>query len=177
MTASNVRTIYISREFRGDNGIVGRLEAWGPQNGRQKFVVEENGFKERRGRLYTAERPWRDNQPNVSCIPWGDHYTLERRAFGGFAARMKKRFGHPFVPWIRGCEPARTAILFHPGNDPETDSEGCILPGLSWNRYEGKVGSSADAHRALMETLMRVPDENWPLKLIIVDHSGPCNAA
>lgn len=65
--------------------------------------------------LYTVERPWLDNKPNVSCIPTGTYQCKPRWYNGG---------GYPAV---EVCDvPNRTHILFHVGNTMN-DSAGCIL--------------------------------------------------
>lgn len=64
----------------------------------------------------TLERPWQDNQPNVSCIPPG-HYKCQRI--------RSPKFGWTFeVLHV----PDRTHVLFHSGNTIE-DTHGCILVG------------------------------------------------
>lgn len=73
---------------------------------------------------YTVEPPWRDNRPNVSCIPAGDYLCTYRRS---------PRFGWTY--WVRDV-PGRGFILIHAGNwggDRErgfkSNTLGCILPG------------------------------------------------
>ena len=61
----------------------------------------------------TLERPYQDNQPNISCIPAG-HYKFKRDTHGRFQ-------------WFRVLDvPDRTHIEFHQGTKPE-HSAGCIL--------------------------------------------------
>jgi hypothetical protein len=61
----------------------------------------------------TLERPWLDNQPNISCIPAG-FYKFIRDTHGRFQ-------------WFRVLDvPGRTHIEFHEGTKP-SHSEGCIL--------------------------------------------------
>ena len=64
----------------------------------------------------TLERPWRDNEPNVSCIPPTEY--LCRRVHS-------PKFGETFE--VQGVE-RRSHILFHKGNTIE-DTHGCILVG------------------------------------------------
>lgn len=71
----------------------------------------------------TAELPWRDNAPQVSCIPVG---TYECRWV------KSPRFG--YVYQVTGV-PGRGNILIHAGNfvgdssqGLRTNSHGCILP-------------------------------------------------
>ena len=51
--------------------------------------------------------------------------------------------------------PGFTGVRIHSGNDPKTDSSGCILPG--YNTIKGKVTSSRKVMEALMEKLKKVP--------------------
>ena len=63
--------------------------------------------------LKTLERPWADNEPNISCIPAG-FYKFMRDTHGRFQ-------------WFRVlCVHERTNIEFHEGSKP-SHSEGCIL--------------------------------------------------
>jgi hypothetical protein len=63
--------------------------------------------------IKTLERPWLNNQPNVSCIPAGI-YKFKRDNCGRFQ-------------WFKVLDvPGRTHIEFHEGHKP-THSEGCIL--------------------------------------------------
>lgn len=75
----------------------------------------------------TLERPWRDNQPNVSCIPRG-RYIARRH--------ISPRFGETF--WVQNV-PGRSEILFHPGNLAD-DSHGCILVGEKFDPLNGQDG-------------------------------------
>ena len=67
--------------------------------------------------FWTAERPWMNNQTSISCIPSG---TYECKRYSS------KRFGETYE--ITDV-PNRTYILFHAGNYPIKDSEGCVLLG------------------------------------------------
>jgi len=66
-------------------------------------------------RLVTVERPWLNNQPNISCIPTGNYYLSPGRYYrGGYDA-------------MEVCDvPGRTHILCHKGNTMH-DSAGCVL--------------------------------------------------
>jgi hypothetical protein len=93
--------------------------------------------------VLTAERPWKDNQPTISCIPDGLY--------------LSKRFSsekHLNTFEITGVA-NRTAILFHTGNIPFKDSEGCILLGLQIEIIgtDWSVLTSKDAFMAFMEYL------------------------
>lgn len=74
-------------------------------------------------RYMTFELPWKDNQPNVSCIPEGGYTckkTTNRRLNDG-----------PVIPETFEVMnvPGRSGILFHSGNTAQ-DTRGCILLGL-----------------------------------------------
>ena len=69
-------------------------------------------------RLYTVERPWKDNVQFRSCIPVGTYkIKLITRPSGKLAFEIRDVMG-------------RTHILIHPGNDVQ-DVVGCIAPGLT----------------------------------------------
>jgi hypothetical protein len=82
---------------------------------------------------YTCERPWKDNEHGVSCIP-----------IGSYIAKRVSLQEHPHIrriiqsatittAFLLQDVPNRDGIFIHPGN-VMTDSEGCILVGL----YIGK---------------------------------------
>src|SRR5574344_1825126 len=93
------------REYRKDRTI-GRL--FSPEN---DFVC------------YILERPWLDNQKDISCIPEGI-YCVKKH--------FSPAFGRCFA--FDNAETApRTDILAHAGNfvnsDGKNDSKGCLLTG------------------------------------------------
>ena len=109
---------------------------------------------------HTLELPWRDNQPNMSCIPTGEYEVVPYRS---------KRFGECYKVLN---VPGRTDILWHAGNragDKElgykTDSKGCVLPGLTVGMIGGQVAvlSSRKALEALKEAMNY---EAFKLKII-----------
>ena len=65
----------------------------------------------------TLELPWRDNQPNVSCIPPGEYAYKIRFS-------PKKQY---YVLELQNV-PGRSYIQIHVGNFTR-QIEGCILPG------------------------------------------------
>jgi hypothetical protein len=71
----------------------------------------------------TLERPWKDNEANVSCIPTGT-----------YACSMKPFYETEHYEVLN--VPGRTGIFIHPGNF-YTDSEGCILLGLAESDING----------------------------------------
>jgi len=89
--------------------------------------------------VLTLERPWADNQQNISCIPPG-RYRCER-------VRSPK-FGWTFeVKHV----PDRTHVLFHSGNTTE-DTHGCILVGEEFSGTWEKP-MLASSQRGFMEFL------------------------
>lgn len=103
----------------------------------------------------TLERPWLDNQPNVSCIPAGK-YECQRVD--------SPHFGNTFQVMN---VPGRSHILFHKGN-VATDSEGCILIGESFNPVLGKPGitRSGDGFAEFL-SILRMTDR-FPLEIVEV---------
>lgn len=82
-------------------------------------------------RCRTLEPPWRDNRPNISCIPAGEYEC---------AWHYSRKFGWCY---IINKVPGRSHILIHPGNlggdrskGLRTHTYGCILPG----KYDGRLG-------------------------------------
>lgn len=75
----------------------------------------------------TAELPWKQNQPRISCIPSGRY----------ICKRVKSpKFGDTFeIAEVAG----RDHILFHKGNIPINDSLGCILLGEQFEPLNGKT--------------------------------------
>ena len=86
----------------------------------------------------TLELPWRDNAPNLSCIPPGDYQTELIKARRSIAGRQWLYF----VKNVQG----RSGILIHAGNfagDPQKglkrNSWGCPLLGLSHGVIDGQA--------------------------------------
>lgn len=89
----------------------------------------------------TLELPWRENQPNQSCIPTG-FYQCRRVD--------SPKFGLTFE--VTGV-PGRKHILFHPGNLP-ADTSGCILVAEEYAQINGRAGV-AQSRRAFEEFLQK----------------------
>ena len=99
----------------------------------------------------TMEKPWDDNQANISCIPsgvyelnpcvspkFGKTYCVENEKLGVSLSGNTKR----------------THILFHKAN-MESELQGCIAPVMSFGAGAGEwFGySSSTAYNALMDAL------------------------
>ena len=102
----------------------------------------------------TLERPWQDNQPNVSCIPSG-RYRCQR-------VRSPK-FGNTFE--VTNV-PQRSHILFHSGNTLE-DTHGCILVGEEFSGTWDKP-TLASSQRGFIEFLKLLDGVNV-FELHIID--------
>ena len=103
-------------------------------------------------RFWTIERPWRDNERNVSCIPEGE-YPLEWRE--------SPRFG---MSWHVDDVPSRSHILLHVANYP-TDVQGCI--GLGTDLLGN--GIAVAKSRAAMERFEAITrGYHWSLRVKFV---------
>lgn len=89
--------------------------------------------------VLTLERPWQDNQQNVSCIPAG-RYRCERI--------RSPKFGWTFE--VKNV-PNRSHVLFHSGNTLE-DTHGCILVGEEFSGTWDKP-TLASSQRGFLEFL------------------------
>lgn len=68
----------------------------------------------------TVERPWKNNENEVSCIPIGEYVCK---------VRWSETFKRNVYEILN--VPNRTDILLHPGNTM-MDVKGCILLGFGW---------------------------------------------
>ena len=102
---------------------------------------------------YTIERPWKNNAPNVSCIPEG---TYACQPFSG----------NRFQDVIQVMDvPDRTFILIHVANFPH-DIEGCIGVGDRFvsDALEPAVYNSKKTLQKLME-IFNEHEERMTLKI------------
>jgi hypothetical protein len=80
--------------------------------------------------LRTIERPWLDNEPDISCVPEGDYDLIPYLSpTHGLVYRLHnpalRVYGEGLVP-----EGMRFGVEIHPFNFA-SESEGCIAPGLA----------------------------------------------
>lgn len=102
----------------------------------------------------TLERPWRDNQRNVSCIPTGN-YTCKRVD--------SPSFGNTF----QVCNvPNRDKILFHSLNLVE-ETQGCIGVGFEYGVLNGQFAIKKS--RAAFDLFLLVLDELDEFELEILN--------
>lgn len=85
---------------------------------------------------YTLERPWADNQQNISSIPAGT-YTAFLRYDHADHWRLELR-----------NVPGRTNVQIHIGNQPD-QTKGCILVGKKLGPDLCSLENSADALKAI----------------------------
>ena len=102
----------------------------------------------------TLERPYFNNQRNISCIPEGE-YPVRLRLARESASRD---YLHLLVQDV----PNRDWILFHRGNYPK-DTSGCILVGLG--SQQDVVNNSVLAMDLLIKEIINLGGEN--INLII----------
>ncbi|MEM6770941.1 MAG: DUF5675 family protein [Bacteroidota bacterium] len=108
--------------------------------------------------FFTAERPWLENKPYVSCIPvgvygvrWVPTGTPVPAKFDGHTWGLS---GGNVGLYDRGL---RTYIRIHSANLP-SEVNGCIAPGTWLGMLEGRL-SVANSMDALMEMYELLPRE------------------
>ncbi|WP_320169734.1 DUF5675 family protein [Maridesulfovibrio sp.] len=92
---------------------------------------------------WTLEEPWRDNLPDISCIPAGNYPLMLE-----FSPSRKRRL------WTVKDVPGRSYVRIHTGNTV-LDTEGCLLTGTRPGRLNGAraVLGSHDAFGAFVEAM------------------------
>jgi hypothetical protein len=97
--------------------------------------------------MYSGELPWRDNKPNVSCIPPGIY-----ECSWGYSPRFQR-----FAYRVEDV-PGRSGILFHSANYMgdtslgfKSELHGCIALGTMFGAFHGQkvILQSRDAVRRL----------------------------
>lgn len=95
----------------------------------------------------TLERPWQDNQADISCIPPGTYQCIPHNSPD-----------HPNT-WEISNVPNRSEILIHFGNYV-SNSSGCVLVGNGF--ITNGIGDSQVTLNALRQTL----PQNFTLEII-----------
>lgn len=118
------------------------------------------------------ELPWRNNEPNYSCIPDGEYLCKFRKS---------KRFGEHYI--LQDVE-GRTWILTHSGNLAgdtkrgwKTHSHGCLLLGMRFGKlniddygtYQDAVLNSRPTLRKLITAMNK---ENFVLRIVTIGNIG-----
>lgn len=111
--------------------------------------------------FFIVERPWLDNQVNVSCIPAGEYLVIKR---DGSNSDLK----YPDA-WQICDVPGRTGIVMHVANHP-IEVEGCLAPNTDVKLYgDGGIRGyrSADAVARIDELL--AGETEFMLEIVRVD--------
>ncbi len=100
--------------------------------------------------LYTVERPWLNNEPDVSCIPAGE-YRLKLRN-SPLITRITK--GERSQGYEVTGVPGRSFVMIHPAN-LANELNGCIAPGMRLGEIDGvpAVLHSRQAFELIMNRL------------------------
>jgi hypothetical protein len=103
---------------------------------------------------FTVERPWNNNQRNISCIPTGRyHMTL------GTHRRNTPDTSDDYPAYELHGVPGRSLIKVHVGNTIN-DIKGCIALGTNLGYVDGHwaVGSSQAAYAQWMTAMAEAPE-------------------
>lgn len=107
----------------------------------------------------TLELPWRDNAPQVSCIPEGTYAVVSRQS--------EKFDWHYHVLDV----PGREWILFHPGNYTR-ELRGCILPGTRFKHLDRDKIPDIINSRATLNDLLAAIGPKFTLHILSVPVPG-----
>lgn len=112
-------------------------------------------------RMFSGERADLNNQRNISCIPVGK-YRCTRHITANYPEARRA--------YAVNDVPNRTGILFHSGNIPIVDSQGCILLGMSAGKlaHNGRQMDAVLQSRDAMENFHQLI-QNRPFDLEIVE--------
>jgi len=102
-------------------------------------------------RIWTIERPWRDNIKQQSCIPEGEY-------------GLKVHTGRIQPAILIDGVPNRTAILFHSANYA-SELMGCIAPGLHWRTGEPPAVLNSKAAMATLMERFKADNERGVLRI------------
>lgn len=91
---------------------------------------------------FTLELPWKDNKPQISCIPPGQYKLIHRSS--------PKYGNHLHVLDV----PGRSYILIHPANYV-SQLRGCIAPGTARVHLNGDNILDVSNSRVAMEQVMK----------------------
>ena len=116
--------------------------------------------------LFSMERAWRDNEPQVSCVPDGLYELVPHSSvrFPETWALVGETVSHFPDPSKR-----RSAILFHAANVSQ-ELEGCIAPGLSVQMFGAQLAvtssqAAMDRLRSALGNAELLPGETHSLEI------------
>lgn len=109
---------------------------------------------------HTVERPWRNNQPNISCIPEGS-YHLEPYNSPKFGKCFIVSGGeeHQKVEKFKNSNGNRWGILIHPANVP-SQLAGCIAPAERFSTGLGEEFGGVSSRNAFEQLGRTLEAEN-----------------
>lgn len=138
----------LDRFLRTARGIFGLLMVVEPTLGTRLFTC------------FTVERPWLNNENNVSCVPAGTYPLV---------FEMSEKF-HRLL-WELKAVPGRKEAKIHVANFPE-DLEGCIGLGdsLAFSVTKGHYVANS---RTMLEAFHRVMAGRTTSSITIEDRYGP----
>lgn len=129
--------------------------------------------------LVTIELPWRDNEPNASCVPAGE-YELIPYVSPKHGPTWRLHAPELGV-WGRSMAPEgmRTEIELHPGTWA-SDSEGCVLTGTTagelFNPKTQRMDPAIFQSRIAFERLRTLLDGTSETDSLLVIRSGAYSA-
>jgi len=98
------------------------------------------------------EPPWKENQPNISCIPAGKYKVVPCGPTENF------KYPHFQIPNV----PGRKDVAIHRGNYPY-DTEGCQCPGVDFDKKNNVTDS-----KSALSALVRAAPDGYDLEIIDV---------
>jgi hypothetical protein len=101
-------------------------------------------------RCKTLELPWKDNAPQISCIPTGTYKVMKR---------FSPKYGNHFH--VLGV-PGRSYILIHQGNF-YSEIRGCVLVGAAHADINGDGIRDVTNSKVTMLALNKVLPESFQL--------------
>lgn len=113
-------------------------------------------------KFYTIERPWKNNERRVSCIPTGEYVGLIHHS---------PRFGKTI--WIQDV-PDRSEILIHPANFA-SELMGCIAPGQVHNF--SKETNFVKSSRRTLDSILDYIGDDKKVRILIDDVFSNVNSS
>lgn len=94
---------------------------------------------------FSLELPWKDNAPQISCIPPGTYPVAVAES-----PHFTEKFGQPIYLASVLNVPGRSGVEIHGGNTP-SDSLGCILCGFTRPGPGLLANSASQKLRAMLQ--------------------------
>lgn len=107
-------------------------------------------------RCFTLERPWKNNLPEVSCIPKGEYRAT---------LNSTSKFGFPV--WQLQDVQGRSAIEIHPAN-LVSQLEGCIALGYSIHHFT-KPDEDLEDSREAFNDFMEFTKGETEIRVVILE--------